>query len=86
MGSAASISNAEDLAKIKSKPQWTILVENDKKLKEEDKIIPKIETNPADWQKYDPYLKYGGAYLGDEKDSIDFNYLTFTELPKVINR
>jgi len=29
-----------------------------------------------------PYLKYGGAYLGDPKDTSDFKYVTFTELPR----
>jgi creatine kinase len=27
------------------------------------------------------YLHYGGSYLGDFKDTADFKYLTFTELP-----
>lgn len=30
----------------------------------------------------DPYLKYGGSYVADSKDSKDFKYVTFTELPK----
>jgi hypothetical protein len=30
----------------------------------------------------DPYLKYGGAYGHDPKDSKDFKYLNFTECPK----
>ena len=30
----------------------------------------------------DPYLKYGGSYGGDPKDSRDFKYVTFSELPK----
>ena len=27
-------------------------------------------------------MAYGGAYAGDSKDTADFKYLTFTELPK----
>lgn len=30
----------------------------------------------------DPYLKYGGSYKGDPKDSKDFKYVTFDEMPK----
>lgn len=30
----------------------------------------------------DPYLKYGGSYGGDVKDSKDFKYVLFSELPK----
>lgn len=30
----------------------------------------------------DPYLTYGGSYAGDVKDSPDFKYLSFSELPK----
>jgi hypothetical protein len=29
----------------------------------------------------DPYLKYGGSYLGDAKDTKDFKYVTFDEVP-----
>lgn len=29
----------------------------------------------------DPYLMFGGAYLGDRKDTEDFKYVTFNELP-----
>ena len=29
----------------------------------------------------DPYLKYGGSYAGDIKDTKDFKYLTFDQLP-----
>ena len=30
----------------------------------------------------DQYLKYGGSYAGDSKDTADFKYITYTELPK----
>jgi len=30
----------------------------------------------------DPYLQYGGAYGGDLKDTVDFKYVSFTELPR----
>lgn len=29
----------------------------------------------------DQYLKYGGSYAGDSKDTADFKYITYTELP-----
>lgn len=58
-------------------PQYKILGGDEKfaELKEEDGRVPfsKFE---------DPYLKYGGAYMGDVKDTPDFKYLTFTEVPK----
>ena len=31
----------------------------------------------------DSYLKYGGSYCGDPKDTIDFKYVKFTEIPKL---
>jgi creatine kinase len=30
----------------------------------------------------DPYLKYGGCYEGDPKDTEDFKYVSFPELPR----
>ena len=30
----------------------------------------------------DQYLKYGGSYAGDSKDTVDFKYITYSELPK----
>jgi len=30
---------------------------------------------------HDPYLKYGGEYMGDVKDTKDFHYVTFHERP-----
>eukprot|EP01035_Chromulina_nebulosa_P007792 gene7792-10531_t len=29
----------------------------------------------------DPYLKYGGSYSGDIKDTVDFKYLNYEEFP-----
>lgn len=31
----------------------------------------------------DPFLKYGGSYAGDPKDTADFKYVKFTEVPKL---
>ena len=30
----------------------------------------------------DSYLKFGGAYAGDAKDTPDFKYVTYSDLPK----
>lgn len=29
----------------------------------------------------DPYIKYGGSYSGDIKDTVDFKYLNYEEIP-----
>jgi len=34
----------------------------------------------------DPYLKYGGEYKGDIKDTDDFKYVTWTELPRFTDK
>jgi len=72
MGAGASVTQED----VKSMPQYTILGGDAKfaELKDEEGKVDlgKIE---------DPYLKYGGTYAGDAKDSKDFKYLTFTELP-----
>lgn len=72
MGAAASVSQDE----VRKFPQYTILGGDAKfaELKnDEDRVdLATIE---------DPYLKYGGAYLGDPKDSPDFKYVTFTTIP-----
>jgi len=74
MGAGASVVSEDD---VKEFPQYKILGGSAKfaELKGEDGTVAldKVE---------DPYVKYGGAYLGDSKDSKDFKYLTFTELPK----
>jgi len=72
MGSAASVSQEE----VNKFPQYTILG-GDKKFKELQNEEGKVELSSI----ADPYLKYGGAYLGDPKDTSDFKYLTFTERP-----
>ena len=79
MGAGASVT-VDDM---KSLPQWKILEEADVKLPDEEKVIPKILAG-APFRDFDPYLKYGGDYLGSPLDSKDFKYLTFTELPKVL--
>lgn len=74
MGAGASASLTQE--EVKLLPQYTILGGDAKfeELKEADGTISlsKVE---------DPYLKYGGAYMGDPKDTKDFKYVTFTELP-----
>ncbi len=61
---------------VKSFPQYAILGGDSKfdELKDEDgKVtLDKIQ---------DPYLKYGGTYQGDLKDTKDFKYVTFEALP-----
>jgi creatine kinase len=58
-------------------PQYKILGGDEKfnELKDEEgKVaLEKVE---------DPYLAYGGAYNGDPKDTADFKYVTFSEVPK----
>mmetsp|Transcript_24412 Transcript_24412/g.40728 ORF Transcript_24412/g.40728 Transcript_24412/m.40728 type:complete len:473 (+) Transcript_24412:122-1540(+) len=72
MGAAASVTQEE----VKQFPQYKILggdAEFDKLKDEEGKVaLEKVA---------DPYLKYGGAYKGDDKDAPDFKYLTFDSLP-----
>ena len=73
MGAGASVSQ-EEASKF---PQYKILggdTEFEKLKNEEGKVTS---------DKYaDPYLKYGGAYLGDPKDTPDFKYVTFETMPK----
>lgn len=73
MGAGASVERDE----VKSLPQYTILGGDAKfdELKGEDGKLDMSKVS-------DPYLKFGGAYLGDVKDTKDFKYVTFTELPK----
>lgn len=58
-------------------PQFKILGGDEKfeELKDEEgKVaLEKVE---------DPYLAYGGTYAGDPKDTADFKYITFSEVPK----
>ena len=72
MGSAASVTKSE-VCKL---PQYHILG-GDKKfeeLKSDDGTVSLAVIQ-------DPYLKYGGSYAGDPKDSDDFKYVTWTERP-----
>ena len=65
MGAGASASLTQE--EVKLLPQYTILGGDAKfeELKEADGTITlsKVE---------DPYLKYGGAYMGDPKDTKDY--------------
>jgi len=72
MGAGASVAQDD----VKTLPQYTILGGDAKfaELKGED---GKVELSKVE----DPYLKFGGAYLGDPKDAADFKYLTFTDIP-----
>lgn len=74
MGSAASVSQ-EEVSKL---PQYVILGGESKfnELKGEDGRVELIKIQ-------DPYLKYGGSYnLADPKNSDDFKYLIFEDVPK----
>lgn len=73
MGSAVSVARED----VENMPQYKILGGH---VKFEEMKGPdgKVDLTAVE----DPYLKYGGAYLGDQKDSSDFKYVTFTELPK----
>ena len=74
MGAAASVSNDE----VKALPQYTIMGGETKfnELKGED---GKVDLTKVE----DPYLKYGGAYSTDDpKNTDDFKYLNFSEVPK----
>lgn len=65
---------------VKSTPQVRILKMDEdafNALKGEDGTV-----SMEKWATVDPYLKYGGAYVGDSKDSPDFHYVTFDALPK----
>eukprot|EP01034_Spumella_vulgaris_P044472 gene44472-55314_t len=72
MGAGASVSQEE----VSSLPQYQILGGDAKfaELKDADGkvLLTKFE---------DPYLKYGGVYAGDIKDTSDFKYLTFDTVP-----
>lgn len=73
MGAGASVSQDE----VSALPQYHILGGDAKfaELKEDDGKVPLSKFE-------DPYLKYGGEYRGDVKDSKDFKYLTFDTVPK----
>lgn len=73
MGAGASVSQDD----IKDMPQYTILGGEAKfnELKGDDGNLDLSKVT-------DPYLQYGGSYAGDAKDTKDFKYVTFIELPK----
>lgn len=77
MGTGASVAR-EDVNHL---PQYTILggdAKFDELKNEEGKVdLGKVE---------DPYLKYGGSYAGDIKDTADFKYVTYTTLPQFTDK
>mmetsp|Transcript_27784 Transcript_27784/g.26597 ORF Transcript_27784/g.26597 Transcript_27784/m.26597 type:complete len:475 (-) Transcript_27784:400-1824(-) len=74
MGAAVSVLSKEDIEKL---PQYAILG-GDAKFDEMKDGEGKITLS----QIADPYLQYGGAYGDDPKNSKDFKYVSFSELPK----
>mmetsp|Transcript_9961 Transcript_9961/g.13667 ORF Transcript_9961/g.13667 Transcript_9961/m.13667 type:complete len:677 (+) Transcript_9961:8-2038(+) len=86
MGAVASINHAhivekeekhEDVHKVVSKlPQYGIVGHE-----QYNQIVSNGSVSMKKLRELDPYLKYGGQYDGDEKDTEDFKYLTFKELP-----
>jgi creatine kinase len=72
MGAGASVSQEE----VRQFPQYKILGGDAKfeELKGEDGTVSLEKVQ-------DPYLKYGGSYKGDAKDTADFKYVTFDSLP-----
>eukprot|EP01038_Epipyxis_sp_PR26KG_P016851 gene16851-23083_t len=77
MGAGASTVKEED---VKLFPQYAILG-GEKKFNElaVDGVLDLSTIS-------DPYLVYGGSYAGDVKDTNDFKYLTFAELPKFTDK
>ncbi len=77
MGTGASVAKED----VNNLPQYVILGGDAKfeELKGEDgKVaLDKVE---------DPYLKFGGSYAGDIKDTADFKYVSYTELPKFTDK
>jgi creatine kinase len=74
MGAAGSVLSHEE---AKQYPQYNILGGESKfhELKDED---DKVHLRKVE----DPYLAYGGHYESDPKDTNDFKYVTFNEVPK----
>jgi hypothetical protein len=73
MGTGASVSREE----VSTLPQYIILG-GDRKFDELKDGDGKVELSKV----ADPYLKYGGAYSGDIKDTKDFKYVNYSSLPK----
>lgn len=74
MGNGASVVSQSDVSQL---PQYTILG-GDAKFAE----LKDADGNVALEKVEDPYLKYGGSYAGDIKDTGDFKYVSFNEPPK----
>lgn len=72
MGAGASVSQEE----VKSYPQYTILG-GDSKFEELKDAEGKVALDKFE----DPYLKFGGHYAEDPKNTADFKYLQFDALP-----
>lgn len=77
MGTGASVSREE----VNNLPQYTILG-GDAKFDELKNEEGKVELGKVE----DPYLKFGGTYAGDIKDTADFKYLSYTTLPKFTDK
>ena len=77
MGAGASVSKED----VQSLPQYTILG-GDAKFEELKDAEGKVAMDKIT----DPYLMYGGLYAGDPKDSSDFKYVAFNELPKFTDK
>jgi creatine kinase len=73
MGSAVSVVTKDDVALL---PQYTIL--GGEEAFQKLQINGEIKLDEIQ----DPYLQYGGQYLGDRKDTKDFKYVIFNEIPK----
>jgi len=72
MGAGASVTQED----VNALPQYKIMG-GDEKFAELKDAEGKLDLTKIE----DPYLKYGGSYAGDPKDSKDFKYVTYTEFP-----
>lgn len=71
MGLCASLSKED----VEKSPEKTVKAKSEEvKDSNGDIVIDIID---------DSYLKYGGSYYGDPKDTVDFKYVKFTEIPKL---
>lgn len=75
MGGAASV----DITVVKAHPQYNILG----KEKVDEIYASETTISLTKAMEHDPYLKFGGSYKGDPKDSSDFKYVIFDEIPKL---
>ena len=77
MGAGVSVVTQEDIRLL---PQYALLGGDSKyeELKAGDDTLDLTEIE-------DPYLKYGGEYSSDKKNTKDFKYITFREYPAFFN-